>query len=306
MSDESTYLEPALLAAAGAARPAAGDRISPAFPTAEHRRVAFTLAHHFFFGDPAVKAVLLSGSLARGRGAESSCVDITVMVPPPDWEAFLGRANELAERLRTKETRPVPFGDGCAVFFSRADLISASVPGVGDLPASIRADVGYHNGIIEPRFNALPREDDFELAAGNLAVYSVALLERDGWWTMWRRQFLPYFSEDVREAKRLAVEGDFWHNIRTVREMADRGLLFHGVERTLFAFKYLLQALFLRQGKYPIDYMKHVREQVVEILGLPELVPELEEAFDFGKLSPEGLRSRADYLANLFRKYCKH
>lgn len=289
----------------GMTTPPAASSVAPAFPTAEHRRAALTLARHFFFGDPAVKAVLLSGSLARGRGSETSCVDITIMVPPPDWDGFLERSNALAEGLRTKEVRPVPFGDGCAVFFSRNDLISASVPGVGDLPASVRVDVGYHNGVIEPNLVDLPREDDFELAAGNLAVYSIALLERDGWWKAWRRQFLPYFSEDVREAKLMAVEGDFWHNIRTVREMADRGLLFHGVERTYFAFKYLLQTLFLRQGKYPIDYMKHVREQVVEILGLPELLPELEKAFDFGTLSPEGLRSRADHLADLFRRFCR-
>jgi predicted nucleotidyltransferase len=274
-----------------------------AFPTTEHRRVAFTLAE-VFFADPAVRAVLLSGSLARGRGAATSCVDLTVMVPPEDFETFANRIVTRVEALRDQETRPVTFPKGCAVYFSLAGQTVASVEGVGDLPASIRADVDYHDGVIEPDFYALPREDDFELAAGNLAVYSVPILERDGWWTSWRRRFLPYFDENVREAKRLAVEGDFWHNIRAVREMADRGLLFHGVERVIYAFRYLIQGLFLAQGKYPIDYMKHLEEQVVDILGRPELLPELAKCFDFGPaLTPDGLRARADHLADLFRSY---
>ncbi len=247
-------------------------KVVPSYPTPEHERLAHELTR-ILSADRRVEAVLLSGSLARGRGVPESCLDLTVFTTPGEFHA---------EGLPEAGALEVLAGaDGAMVHFEK-----------------VRADLTYTDGNLRPG-GQLPREDDFELAVGNFAVYSVPLFDRAGYWADWRRPFLPYFAEDIRQARIEAVRKDFAWNIDNIRQMARRGLLFHGLERVMISFRYLIQLCFLTARVYPIDYMKHLEEQVTVLLGHPGWLSQMSAVFTVPNLTPGLLMAKADLLSHL-------
>jgi predicted nucleotidyltransferase len=255
---------------------AKGVRVAPSYPTPEHERLAGELTRSLS-ADPRVLAVLLSGSLARGRGVPESCLDLTVFVTPGEY---------LPQGLSSVGALEVVAGlDGAMVHFER-----------------VRADLTYTDGDLRPG-GRLPREDDFELAVGNFAVYSTPLFDRGGHWAAWRQRFLPYVGEDIRLARLEAVSKDFAWNIDNIRQMARRGLLFHGLERVMIAFRYLIQLCFLSARVYPIDYMKHLEEQVTDLLGHPEWLSQMAAVFTLPNLTPGVLMAKADLLSHMADRF---
>lgn len=251
-------------------------KVVPSYPTPEHERLAQELTR-VLSADPRVKAILLSGSLARGRGVPESCLDLTVFTTPGEFRA---------EGLPGIGALEVMAGlDGAMVHFDK-----------------LRADLTYTDGDLRPG-GQLPREDDFELAVGNFAVYSAPLFDRAGYWADWRQRFLPYFAEDIRQARMEAVRKDFAWNIDNIRLMARRGLLFHGLERVMIAFRYLIQLCFLTARAYPIDYMKHLEEEVTEILGHPEWLSQMTTVFTLPNLTPGVLMAKADLLSHMADRF---
>ena len=55
--------------------------LKPAYPTPQHARAADAVTH-LFHQDPAVDAVILMGSCARGKGSPDSCLDILILSRP--------------------------------------------------------------------------------------------------------------------------------------------------------------------------------------------------------------------------------
>ena len=64
-----------------------------------------------------------------------------------------------------------------------------------------------------------------------------------------------------------------------------------------------LQALFIARRTYPIAYDKWIREQVVEILSLPELYEQLPHLFEIERFESAELVDRADELGRLLATY---
>ncbi len=58
--------------------------------------------------------------------------------------------------------------------------------------------------------------------------------------------------------------------------------------------KSTLQALFIARRTYPIAYDKWIREQVVEILGLPELHPQMVHLLEIDRLESDELIQKAE------------
>ena len=65
-----------------------------------------------------------------------------------------------------------------------------------------------------------------------------------------------------------------------------------------------LQALFIARWKYPIAFDKWIKEQIVEILGLPELYPRFVDLLSIKNFESSEIEDKADSLHEMLNEYC--
>jgi hypothetical protein len=75
------------------------------------------------------------------------------------------------------------------------------------------------------------------------------------------------------------------------------------LDRLYRAFRGFLQGLHVSRRVYPIAYDKWIREQVVEILGLPELYARLPRLFEVQRFESDELAGKAEELQRLLEAY---
>jgi hypothetical protein len=68
-------------------------------------------------------------------------------------------------------------------------------------------------------------------------------------------------------------------------------------------FQEFLQALCIARRTYPIAYDKWIREQIEEILGLPELSRELPGMFEYRRFERDELTAKPRTLERLLHQY---
>lgn len=252
------------------------------YPTAEHEAAAAEIVDHFS-RTAGVDAVLLVNSCARGKATRDSCLDVVVLARPA---VMRDRADELQARW---------------------DALHESSPAIEALRGVGRKSV-VHLDFVDGAFapgtrNEVAGPDDFELQIGNFLAYSVPLWEGSGYFSELRRAWLPYYEDELRDARLAAVRGFCLGNLGAVEPAVERGLYFHAFARLYDAFREFLQAVFIARRTYPLAYDKWIAEQVVEILGLPELYAELPRLLEIRDLeSPETAR-KARRLEELLDRY---
>jgi len=158
-----------------------------------------------------------------------------------------------------------------------------------------RFDPGYHGWTSGP--------DAFELEIGNILAYSCALWQRGEYYEALRRQWLPYYGEALLIERLAMVTGFCRNNLEHVPIYVERGLYFQAFDRLYKAFGEFLQALFIARRVYPIAYDKWIHEQIVEILKLPELYPQLPALFEIGKFESRDVADRGRALERLLENY---
>jgi hypothetical protein len=221
-----------------------------ACPAPEHEASAKAIVGHFR-ASPAVVSVLLVNSCARGRATADSCLDLAVVLNPET------SASPRAERETSCEAHPTR--STAVRRLRRAGRFSA-----------VHLDIG--DGIFAPEErDEAAGPDGFELGIGNLLVYSSALLERGDYRAQLRHRWLPYYDEDLRRRRLAMVRGYCINNLQHIPGCVARRLYFQAFDRLYNAYREFLQALFITRRVYPIAYNKWIRQQVEEILGLPEL-----------------------------------
>jgi len=252
------------------------------YPTIEHERASEVIAG-FFRTQSYVDAVLLIGSCARGKATRDSCLDILVLVQP--------------EVLSTK--RPVLEQQWNDLYGSEPAF--EKLASVGEYS---RVDLEFVDGCFAPK----PRgwtsgPDEFELDIGNMLVYSAPLFERGDRQSELRAKWLPYYDEMLR-SERLGMVLRYCHNnLDHVPLYVDRGLYFQAFHRLYDAFREFLQALFISRRTYPIAYDKWIREQVEEILGMPELYQQLPHLFEIGNFESREIAQKAELLNHVLKGY---
>ncbi len=254
-------------------------RYTPAFPTPEHERVAEAVVA-FFAARPESDAVLLVNSCARGQATPDSCLDVAVLIP--------------------EGMEPAPIEAAWA-------LHEAADPDVAALRA-VGAFSVVHLDVLDGRFGPDPHPadeypDDFEIAVGNALAYSAPLWERGDRLEQLRRDWLPYYDEDLRRERLADARWCCAHFLDHIPPYVARGLYFQALARLWAAFRIFLQALCIARRTYPIAYDKWIREQVVEILGLPELYARLPGLFEIGRLESDELVGKARDLRELLNAY---
>ncbi len=265
------------------------------YPTEAHAAAARAITDHFA-AQSAVEAVLLVNSCARGQeqaggGVEGiatpdSCLDIVVLVPsvasPEAYETWWARWRA--------------FYQGEAVFRQVED---------GGAFSAVHLD--FANGVFTPE----PRDGDeamgpdmFEVGIGNFLAYSVPLWERGDAYQQLRARWLPYYDEDLRRERLAFVRRHCRHNLDHIPLYAERGLYFQCFNRLYDAYQMFLQALFIARRTYPLSYDKWIRQQVIDILGLPDLYRELVALLQIERLDDaDRLIAKADAVRRLLVEY---
>jgi ADP-heptose:LPS heptosyltransferase len=80
-------------------------------------------------------------------------------------------------------------------------------------------------------------------------------------------------------------------------------LYFQAFHRLYDAFREFLQALFISRRTYPIAYDKWVREQIEEILEMPELYQQLPRLLEIEHFESQEISHKARELNRLLKKY---
>ena len=257
-------------------------QLQPAYPSREHA-LAAEAAVQFFAADPDVAAVLLTGSCARGRASRASCVDLLALVRP---DVPATRREALEQRWqRAYETEEVYRDLERVGKFAHVDL-----------------DIG--DGCFAPR----PRgwtsgPDAFELEIGNALVYTVPLWTRGPYLASLQARWLPYYDDALRAERLGMVRRYCRNNLDHIPLFVERGLYFQSFHRLYDAFREFLQVLFIARRTYPIAYDKWIREQVEEILGLPELYRQLPPLFEIARFESAELAQKAEQLGRLLDTY---
>lgn len=250
------------------------------YPTAQHADAAL-YASEFFSAQESVEAVLLTCSCARGKAVPSSCVDISVLLRPESDRKQL-------ESAWSKHSAGSPVVTALAAHGEYAHIDIDLTDG------AFRA--AYHGWCSGP--------DEFELEIGNLLHYSVPLFEEGSRLLELKKQWLPYYSSKFRQTRLEMVAKYCLNNIDHVAPYVARQLYFQAFRRLYNAAGEFLQALFITRCKYPIAYDKWIKEQLVEILGLPELYPRFVDLIAIRDFESSEIKDKADSLYDMFHEYC--
>jgi len=237
----------------------------------------------FFARQPDVDAVLLTCSCARGKASRDSCLDLCVLLPS-DLDQTRRRELEMAWEK-----------------YNAADAACQAVLQVGKYS---QVDLEFSDGQFAPGYHGWTSgPDEFELAVGNLLAYSVPLWEQGEHLKQLKAQWLPYYADDLRRERLGMVRRYCLNNLDHIPLYVERGLYFQSFRRLYNALGEFLQALFIARRIYPIAYDKWVREQIVDILGLPDLYACLPRLFELDHFESREIADKARNLKELFDHY---
>jgi predicted nucleotidyltransferase len=255
-----------------------------AYPTPEHQKAAQAITEHFV-SQYKIDAVLLVNSCARGKATRDSCLDIVM----------LAKQDETRSSLKELES-------GWEEFEKSSEAIQ-------DLYKVGRYSV-VHPDFIHGAFD--PREqdeaagpDDFEVQVGNFLAYSVPLWQGSGFLNALKDEWLPYYNEELRRKRLERVRWYCLNNLHHIPLYLERGLYFQSFDRLYNAYLEFLQALFIARRTYPIAYNKWIHEQIVEILGLPELYEQLTHLFEIKQFESHEIADKAKEVEELLNTYAR-
>ncbi len=257
---------------------------TPAYPTPQHALAAERITG-FFAQRPGVETVLLIGSCARGKAVRDSCIDVFILTEP---ELPRSRRDDLEQAWQA---------------FYASD---PAFPALRQMGKYAHVDLDFTDGRFDPAHHYhgwTSGADEFELTVGNLLAYSAPLWERADYYRQLKAQWLPYYDETLRQ-ERLAMARHFClNNLHHIPPIVPRGLYFQAFRRLYNALGEFLQALFIARSVYPIAYDKWIKEQMVDILGLPELYPQLVSLLEVRHLESDELIEKGRTLETLLEHY---
>jgi predicted nucleotidyltransferase len=252
------------------------------FPTTLHQQVA-EVANEFFTGQPHVDTVLVVNSCARGQASLESDLDLAVLVTPT---ATVQDVQSLETRWRA---------------FAMAEPVVLEFQQSGRFT---RLHVDVFDGHFAPTvWDDGGGPDSFEIEIGNRLEYAVPLGERGLHFQQLQAQWLPYYDEELRRRQLKMVREACCYDLERVPFLLDRRLYFSAFDYLYKAFQEFLQALFIARRTYPLSYVKWIREQVANLLGLPELYRELPPLLSVRNLESDDVADKARALRWLLEQW---
>lgn len=257
-------------------------RMLAKYPTVEHEKASKAIVN-FFSKRSDIEAVILTGSCARGKATRDSCLDIAILTRP---EIFPNKKTAL-EREWNK-------------YYETSEVFK-SLRQVGKYS---HVDLDFIDGDFEPKLRSWTSgPDEFELEIGNSLVYVVPLWDRGDYLKYLQTKWLPYYDEMLCR-ERLGIVCTYCkNNLDHIPLYVNRGLHFQAFHRLYDAFREFLQALFISRRVYPIAYNKWIREQIVEILKMPEIYSHLPRLLEIEHFESQEATKKANDLALLLETY---
>ena len=261
------------------------------FPNELYRDVLEKMVRYFEVF-PSVSAIVLTGSLARGRAVIGSCIDLCVFLDKEGYEA-------LASGLKARTKAYSRMGGEVCYY-------AGEVEGGVEFD-DIRVDIEFTDGKFQTGHMSFDIvRDEFETTIGNLLVYCLPLFQKGNKYQRLRSKYLPFLSDALRKEGLAGTESEFSYKIWKTRWLASRGEYFAALVTLLEAKRIFLQHLFIRERKYPIDYVKWLKEQCEAILGMPELYAKLADAVEGIELNKRGINEKATVLEQMMQQYGAH
>jgi predicted nucleotidyltransferase len=257
-------------------------QLQATYPTLEHQAAADAIVE-YFVSNYKIDAVLLVNSCARGKATRDSCLDIIVLVKPESSRSPLKDLEAGWEE------------------FEKSDQTIRALYQAGKYSV-VHPD--FIHGIFTPREqDEAAGPDDFEIQIGNFLAYSVPLWEGSDYFRQLKEQWLPYYPDELRQQRLERVRWFCLNNLHHIPLYIERGLYFQSFDRLYNSYQEFLQALFIARRTYPIAYNKWIREQVEEILGLPELYAQLTHLFEIKHFESSEIVDKAKEVEELLEKY---
>lgn len=257
-------------------------KLEATYPTPEHQKAAETITE-YFVSNYKIDAVLLVNSCARGKATRDSCLDIVILTKPDSSRS----------KLQDLETG-----------WDKLEKSNQDIRALYQVGKYSVVHPDFIHGIFQPREqDEAAGPDDFEVEVGNFLAYSVPLWQGSDYFTLLKNQWLPYYDEELRKQRLDKVRWFCLNNLHHIPLYIKRGLYFQSFDRLYNAYREFLQALFIARRTYPIAYNKWIREQVEEILGLPELYTQLSHLFEIKHFESNEIVHKAEEVESLLEKY---
>jgi hypothetical protein len=252
------------------------------YPTPEHQHAAEAIVE-FFTTRCEVDAVLLVNSCARGKATQDSCLDMIVLAQPD-----ILQARRAAWQTRWDQ-------------FEQSDAALEQLRHAGKYSV---VHLDFIDGVFTPEErDEAAGPDGFELGPGNFLAYSVPLWQGSDYLAQLKREWLPFYNEALRRERLSMVRHYCLNNLQHIPLYLERGLYFQSFDRLYNAYREFLQALFISRRVYPIAYNKWIREQIVEILNLPELYERLPRLFEIQQFESPEIGEKAREVEQLLERY---
>jgi predicted nucleotidyltransferase len=257
-------------------------KLRAVYPTPEHRQAAAAIVD-FFSTQFEIDAVLLVNSCARGKASRDSCLDIVALAQPDILQTNLSEWQKRWEQ------------------FEQTDASIEELRRAGKYSV-------VHFDFIDGVFRLEERDeaagpDSFELGPGNFLAYSVPLWQGSDYLGQLKREWLPYYNDTLRRERLRMVRQYCLNNLHHIPLYLERGLYFQSFDRLYNAYQEFLQALFISHRTYPIAYNKWIREQIVDILQLPELYARLPRLFEIKHFESFEIGKKAREVEQLLEQY---
>lgn len=252
------------------------------YPTSAHSAAADVIVD-FFVSNYKIDAVLLVNSCARGKATPDSCLDMVVLAKPDESRSPLKDLEAGWQELE------------------KSNQAIQALYNVGKY-SDVHPDF-IHGVFIPQEQDEAAGPDDFEIQIGNFLAYSVPLWEGSDYFMQLKAQWLPYYNDELRRQRLDKVRWFCLNNLHHIPLYIERGLYFQSFDRLYNAYREFLQALFIARRTYPIAYNKWIREQVEEILGLPELYAQLSHLFEIKHFESSEIAEKAKEVEELLEKY---
>jgi hypothetical protein len=257
-------------------------QLSEAYPTVEHANAARDIVGLFSNNHP-IDAILLTNSCARGQATRDSCLDMVVLV---NNETL--RVQRAALEQEWQE-------------FRKNSPVIRTLLEVGQY-SDVHLD--FIDGVFAPADQEEGGgQDPFELEIGNYLVYGLPLWQSGDYLSGLKRKWLPFYDDELRMHRLRMVRRNCLNNLQHIPLYVKRGLYFQSFDRLYNAHRELLQAVFISHRTYPLAYNKWIRDQVEQILGLPQLYEVLSHLFEIKSFESSELDEKAKEVEKLLDEY---
>jgi hypothetical protein len=147
-------------------------------------------------------------------------------------------------------------------------------------------------------------KDNFERHIGNLYVYGKVLYEgKHSRYKKLKGKYLPFYSENLRKKRLSLLEEELKKRISKIRKSSEKGDIMKTIHNFDRVLKILLQYIFIKKKKYPLNYEKYIKEQFEHILQDPITYKKIEEILSHTTLSPASLAAAANSLNEIFESF---